>query len=174
MKLAHVGADAIILNGRDGLQEGHPTDIARYLPEVHEALAAISRRERVSLVVRGGIAAAEDVVEAIMLGADAVIVDWPLLIALECRLQEGCVEGAHVCGVDAVDADWATQRLVNLLAAWMDHLRQALGALGVDDVERLRGARGRAAAEAAARAGAPGGLRHVTDPSVSLAHVLGR
>jgi glutamate synthase domain-containing protein 2 len=53
----------------------------------------------------------------------------------------------HPCPVEdqeIEDTDWAAQRLVNLMNAWRDQLLEALGAMGMREVRRLRGEMGRA------------------------------
>jgi len=42
-----------------------------------------------------------------------------------------------------VDADWGSQRLANLLAAWQEQFIEALSAMGKRDGRRLRGDVGR-------------------------------
>ena len=99
-------------------------------------------RDRVTLVVSGGIAAAEHVPKAMVCGADAVAVDLALQVALGCALW---ADVRRPCPVEDVetDADWGTQRIVNLMAAWRDQLLEVLGAMGMREVRRLRGELGR-------------------------------
>jgi hypothetical protein len=61
------------------------------LRAIHNRLVERGLRDEVTVLVSGGIAMAEHVAKAIICGADAVVVDLPLLIALECRLCERCV-----------------------------------------------------------------------------------
>jgi glutamate synthase domain-containing protein 2 len=74
-----------------------------------------------------------------------VVVDIPLLIALECRVCRNCLKG-EPCPVDMdnVDAGKGSQRLVNLMGAWNNQLLEVLGAMGLREVRRLRGEVGRA------------------------------
>lgn len=166
LRLAHAGADIVILTGRAGLDDGE-SDVVRCLPEVHEALISASRRERVSLLVRGDIATAAHMVQALLLGADAVVIDWSLLVALEHRLNDSQA-------LTLTDVAWATQRLVNLVSAWRDQLAQWMAGLGVERAHHLRGAQGRAIFESAAHIRNLGHLRRVPDPSLSDAQLLGR
>ena len=176
LALVRAGADVVILTGAEGAQphEGtaHPADLLRQLLAVHEALVKASRRERVSLLARGGVATAHDAVKLMLLGADAVVIDWPLLLALECRLQGTCAQGAHVCGLLQVEVDWAAQRLANLVAAWRAQLVRAMAGLGIRHAQRLRGERGRVIFEADALS-ALGGLRRVADPARDGVQILG-
>jgi glutamate synthase domain-containing protein 2 len=114
------------------------------LQEVHEHLVQQGMRDLVTLVASGGIASAEHTPKAILCGADAVAIDLPILVALGCGLW---ADVRHPCPVedkDIEDRDWAAQRLVNLLSAWRDQLLEALGAMGLREVRRLRGEWGRA------------------------------
>jgi glutamate synthase domain-containing protein 2 len=120
-----------------------PRFVADALREVHHRLVETNLRDRVTLVVSGGIAAAEHVPKAMVCGADAVAVDLALQVALGCALW---ADVRFPCPVEdkAVDPDWGTQRIVNLMAAWRDQLLEVLGAMGMREVCRLRGELGRA------------------------------
>ena len=105
-------------------------------------------RDELTLIVSGGIALAEHMAKAIICGADLVAVDTPLLVALGCRVCGGgslCDSGrACPSHVDSVEADYAAQRMVNLMGAWHSQLIEVLGAMGIREVRRLRGEVGRA------------------------------
>ena len=118
---------------------GSITDALR---AVHRHLVSAGRRDKVSIIVSGGIATAEHVPKAIACGADAVAIDLTLPIAFGCALW---ADRTH-CGAEAGEFDpaWGGQRLVNLMAAWRDQLLECLGAMGMREVRRLRGETGRA------------------------------
>ncbi len=130
----HLLADEV---GRD--TAGRP--IPEALHEVHRALVETSQRDRVTLIVSGGIATAEHVVKAIACGADAVAVDFVLQVAWGCALwadKGSCpVEDAEI------EPAWGAQRIVNLMNAWRDQMLEALGAMGMREIRRLRGEIGR-------------------------------
>jgi glutamate synthase domain-containing protein 2 len=111
------------------------------LREVHGHLVERALRDQVSLIASGGIAAAEHVAKAIACGADAVAVDFVLLLAWGCALWAD--RGQCPVETGELDAEWGAQRLVNLMAAWRDQLLEALGAMGIREVRRLRGEAGR-------------------------------
>jgi len=46
-------------------------------------------------------------------------------------------------GLDEVDAEYAVQRIENLVGAWHQQLIEVLGAMGIREVRRLRGETGR-------------------------------
>jgi glutamate synthase domain-containing protein 2/Na+-translocating ferredoxin:NAD+ oxidoreductase RNF subunit RnfB len=112
--------------------------------EVHHALLRHAIRDRVTVLVSGGIAMAEHVAKIIACGADGVGVNRVLSVALECRLCGDC-ERRIACPVeiDRVPAEWAARRIVNLLGAWHSQLLEILGAMGLREVRRLRGEMGR-------------------------------
>ena len=148
LELERAGAEDIHLQANEKGQEqetSSPRFIKELIRNIHSRLVQEGRRDEISLVFGGGIALAEHVAKAIICGADAVSVDYPLLIALECRLCQRCA-GEMECPVEMgkIDPDWGRQRIVNLIAAWHGQLLEVLGAMGLRDVRRLRGEAGRA------------------------------
>lgn len=115
------------------------------LREVHTYLVDKGIRDNVTLVASGGIALAEHVAKAIVCGADAVMIDIPLLLALECRICLRC-EQALSCPVEIenVHPEWGCTRIMNLIGAWRNQILEVLGAMGLREVKRLRGEAGRA------------------------------
>ena len=118
--------------------------IKEIVRETHRALLAESIRDCVTILAGGGIAMAEHVAKLIACGADGVVVDNALLVALECRMCLECLEEepCHV-HIDAIDPQWGTKRIVNLLASWHSQLIEVMGAMGLREVRRLRGETGR-------------------------------
>ena len=112
------------------------------LRRVHAHLVDQQVRDRVSLLVSGGICAAEHVAKALVCGADAVAVDWILLVAWGCALWAD--RGRCPVEEGELEADWAAQRVVNLMSAWRDQLLEVMGAMGIREVRRMRGESGRA------------------------------
>jgi ferredoxin len=112
---------------------------------VHRTLVTAGIRDQVTLLASGGMAMAEHVAKALICGADAVYVDIPTLLALECRLCRRCSKGLS-CPVDMerAPAAWVAGRTINLLGAWHNQLLEVMGAMGIRDARRLRGEEGRA------------------------------
>jgi glutamate synthase domain-containing protein 2 len=134
VSVIHLRADEV---GQDG--SGRPlTDSIR---DVHAALVQAGCRDGVTLIVSGGIGAAEHVVKAIACGADTVAIDTVVQVAWGCSLWAD-KQKCHVENED-IDPDWGAQRLVNLINAWRDQMLEALGAMGLREVRRLRGELGR-------------------------------
>ena len=124
-------------------------DPRRYLKNgirrVHDSLVEKGLRDGMTLLAGGGLAMAEHVAKAIICGADAVFVDLPLQIALECRVCRRCTRGLPCpVEIDRASPEWVAARCVNLLGAWHNQLLELMGAMGIRDARRLRGETGRA------------------------------
>jgi glutamate synthase domain-containing protein 2 len=134
VRIFHFYADD---EGRD--KAGIPLPVS--LRAVHTHLVQRRWRDSLTFLVSGGIAAAEHMPKIIACGADAVVLDWVPIIAWGCSLwadKQNCPAEKG-----EIEAEWAAQRLVNLMAAWRDQLLEALGAMGMREVRRLRGEVGR-------------------------------
>lgn len=140
VRLVETGMDVLHFvatkQGTD-LEGRHIRDAIR---DVHRSLVQRRLRDGVTLLLTGGIAAAEHVPKAILCGLDGVVVDWALLAALGCRLSPDCA----ACPKDPFEESWGVQRISNLMAAWRDQLLEIMGAMGIREVRRLRGEIGRA------------------------------
>ncbi len=147
-RLSRAGAQVIHIladgQGREN-ETTQPRFIKDRIRDLHRALVEQGRRDRFTLIFGGGIALAEHVAKAIICGADAVSIERPLLMSLECRLCGRCSpEEPCPVEIDRVETSWGRQRVVNLVAAWHGQLLEVLGAMGMRDVRRLRGEAGRA------------------------------
>jgi ferredoxin len=147
-ELAGAGAEVIHLfadNHAQGLGDAAPLHLKDLIRQVHLRLVQDNLRDTVTLLASGGIALAEHVAKAIICGVDGVIVDLPLLLALECRLCRRCQAGGG-CPVhlEKLNVRRGAQRLVNLMGAWNNQLLEVLGAMGIREMRRLRGEVGRA------------------------------
>jgi glutamate synthase domain-containing protein 2/ferredoxin len=117
------------------------------LHETHSLLVEEGLRDRITLVASGGIAAAEHIPKTIIMGADAVVVDVPLLIAMDVVKWESGGNGNRILcpkETEELDPRWGASRVINLMLSWKDQLLEVLGAMGLRDVRRLRGETGRA------------------------------
>lgn len=122
----------------------NPRHIKDVIRAVHAALLAGGLRDRVTVLASGGIAMAEHVIKSMLCGANAVSVDVPMLIALECRVCRNCdVEAECPARISTVDPDWGAQRMINLIGAWHNQILEMMGAMGIREARRLRGEQGR-------------------------------
>jgi ferredoxin len=122
-----------------------PRFLKEMIREVHLKLVENSVRQKFNLIFSGGIALAEHMAKAIICGADGIVADQALLVALECRLCYQCRQGL-ACPVkldDGFDTDWGSQRIINLIGAWNNQLIEVMGAMGIREARRLRGEVGR-------------------------------
>ncbi len=151
LALAKSGADIIHLEAgnyrtadNDRMKQYAPEEVKKGIRSVHMAFVNANIRSA-SLLVSGGIAMAEHAAKAMLCGADAVFVDFQLLIALQCRMCRRCVSGLK-CPVNIRGAKsrWVAARVVNLFGAWHNQLIEVMGAMGIRDARRLRGEVGRA------------------------------
>lgn len=117
----------------------------RHLPDairaVHTHLVNLAVRDQVTLIVSGGIGAAEHVAKAVACGVDLVAVDFVLQVAWGCSLWAD--KGKCAVENEELDPVWGAQRVINLMNAWRDQLLEALGAMGMREIRRLRGEVGR-------------------------------
>jgi ferredoxin len=147
--LEQAKAGVFVLHLAGSMKGTYLDDDARTLKEgirsVHRRLVEANLRDRVTVLASGGLAMPEQVAKAMICGADAVYVDFPLLIALECRMCRRCTRGLP-CPVSIGEArrEWVALRTVNLLGAWHNQLLEVMGAMGIRDARRIRGEVGRA------------------------------
>ena len=147
-ELARAGAEVIHLvadwQGNEP-DASEPKFIKDVLRDVHLNLTDKALRDEVTLIVSGGIAMAEHVAKAIICGADLVGIDLVLQVALECRVCKRCRQGLKCpVAIEAIDPEWASLRIRNLVGSWHSQLIEVLGAMGLREVRRLRGEVGRA------------------------------
>ena len=157
--IARAGADIIAIDGFRGGTGASPLQIRQNtgIP-VELAIAAADQRlreekirDRVSLVASGGIQTSADVLKAVCLGADAVYVATPVLIALGCGVCQRCFSGKCAYGIttnkpglaERIDVDEAADALTNLLHAWAEEMQELMGSMGISTIEALRGNRDR-------------------------------
>ena len=118
------------------------------IPKVHRFLSDEGARDKITLIASGGIRNAHDMVKAICLGADGVVIGTAELVALECVRCGNCESGRGCArGIASTDSelaalfgeDWAAQRIINLYNAWYGELIELMQKFGVKDVRELTG-----------------------------------
>jgi glutamate synthase domain-containing protein 2 len=155
--MVRAGADIIALDGLRGGTGAAPKIIRDNVGiPIEMALASVDRRLReegirnkASILVAGGFRNSGDVLKAIALGADAVYIGSPALIAMGCTMCQKCYTGKCNWGICTQDPyltkrlnpEIASQRLVNLLRGWSHEIKEMLGGMGINAIESVRGNR---------------------------------
>jgi len=155
--IARSGADIIAIDGFRGGTGAAPTRIRDHVGiPIELALASVDKRlrdegirDRVSVIVGGGVRSSADVVKAVALGADAVYVGTAAMLAMGCHLCRSCHTGKCNWGIATQREDLAKRlkpdigykRLVNLLTAWKYEIEEMLGGMGINSIEGLKGNR---------------------------------
>ncbi|CAJ35567.1 glutamate synthase-related protein [Methanocella arvoryzae] len=157
--IVRAGADFVTIDGfrggtgaapriiRDNV--GIPVELA--IAAVDDRLRQEGIRNQASILCGGGIRQSADMIKAIALGADAVVIGTSALVALGCRVCQKCNTGKCSWGIATqnpkltarLDPEEGAQRLTNLIHAWGHEMEEVLGALGVNSIESLRGSRER-------------------------------
>ncbi len=157
--IARAGADIIAIDGFRAGSGATPLQIRQNtgIP-IELAIASADQRLRdegirssVSLVASGGMQCSSDVLKAICLGADAIYIGTPVLLALGCGVCQRCFTGKCAYGitttnpslVDRIDVKEGAQALKNLLNAWAEEIKELMGSMGISTIEALRGNRDR-------------------------------
>jgi glutamate synthase domain-containing protein 2 len=155
--IVRAGADIVAIDGirggtgaapkiiRDNV--GIPIELA--LASVDSRLRAEGIRNQCSIIAGGGVRNSGDIIKAIALGADAVYIATPALMAMGCTLCQKCYTGIcnwGICTQDPyltkrINPEIATQRVVNLIRGWSLEIKEMIGGLGVNAIESLRGNR---------------------------------
>lgn len=128
---------------------GIPVELA--IASVDKQLRDEGIRNEISLIASGSIRYSPDLVKAIALGADFVSICTPILIAMGCTMCGQCHRGICTWGiatqksalVDRLNVELCTKRIINLVEAWTEELRETLGSMGIDSVNSLIGNRDR-------------------------------
>ena len=155
--IARSGADILCIDGYRGGTGAAPTRIRDNVGiPIELALAAVDQRlrdegirDQISIVAGGSIRNSADLLKAIALGADACYIATAALLSLGCHLCRACQTGKCNWGiatqrpelVKRLNPDIGSRRLVNLVTAWDQELKEMMGGMGINSIEALRGNR---------------------------------
>jgi len=116
------------------------------------ALAALVKARKVldklkakqELLIGGGLNKGGDVAKALALGADAVFMGFPMLVAMGCTYCQQCHLGRCPVGIATQDPDLrkkldlkAARKVYNLITACTEEVKMAAAACGKRDVHEL-------------------------------------
>jgi glutamate synthase domain-containing protein 2 len=119
------------------------------IPKVHNYLEEEGIRDEIVLMASGGIRTAFDVLKAVALGADGVVLGTCELIAIgctrcsNCERGRGCPFGLTTTDPELsllIDPDWGAMRIGNLYKSFQLQLQNVLRGLGLRSLAELRGA----------------------------------
>ena len=144
LKFTQLGIDILHFYLSEDICRQDPERIVTSIQKVHTSLTDVGIRDKITFISSGGIAEAAHVPKSIILGADAVSIGRAYHIAIGCKICDRKSPTSR-CPmlIKEEEGDIATQRIVNLLGAWRDQLLEVLGGMGLREVRRQRGERGR-------------------------------
>lgn len=150
---AKAGADIVLIDGKQGGTGAAPDVVLEHaglptlpaLVEADRALKEIGLRNEVNLVISGGIKSGADIAKALALGADAVAIATPVLIAMGCRVCGLCNTGRCPRGIATQDpvlrrrlkVDETAVKVENYLRAIIEELQMLTQLAGKTDVRNL-------------------------------------
>jgi NAD-dependent dihydropyrimidine dehydrogenase PreA subunit len=144
LKLTKLGVDILHFYLPDDICTQDPDRIITSIQKVHMSLVNAGVRDEVTFISAGGIAEAAHVPKSIILGADAVTIGRAYYIAIGCKI---CDRKNHTSDcplpVKEEESEIVSQRIINLIGAWRDQLLEVLGGMGLREVRRQRGEKGR-------------------------------
>jgi glutamate synthase domain-containing protein 2 len=133
---AKAGADVVVVDGMQAGTGASPDVVLEHagLPTLaalviaNGALEEVGLRDKVDLVISGGITSGADVAKAMALGADAVAISTAALVAIGCRVCGLCNTGRCPYGITTQDPQLrkrlnvgeSTRKVANLLRTFTD------------------------------------------------------
>ena len=144
LKIVKLGVDILHFYLPEDICVQDPERIVTSISKVHTSLVEAGVRDEITFISTGGIAEAAHVPKSIILGADAVSIGRAYYIALGCKICDRKTPTSD-CPLlfKKEESEIASQRIINLIGAWRDQLLEVLGGMGIREVRRQRGERGR-------------------------------
>lgn len=143
--------DVIAIDGHAGATGAAPRIMLDHF--AIPTLAALVRARKVmdklkakqELLIGGGLNSGADVAKALALGADAVFMGFPMLIAMGCAYCKNCYLGKCPFGITTQDPilrknlniDKAAEGVANFITASTEEVKMAAGACGYDNIHKL-------------------------------------
>jgi methylamine---glutamate N-methyltransferase subunit C len=151
--LANAGVDFISLDGFGGgtgateffVRENVGIPIVAALPRADTHLKKTGLRNKISLIVGGGLRTSADFAKCLALGADAVYIGTSALIAINCQQYRICHTGHCPTGittndpvlVQRLDIDEGVRKLTNFINISNQEVANLLRIVGKDDIKKL-------------------------------------
>lgn len=141
--------DAIVVDGMEGGTGAAPKIMLDdfgipTLSAVVKARKAMGKSKQ-ELIVSGGLNKGSDVAKALALGADAVCMAFPLLVAMGCLYCKMCYKGKCPMGITTQDPELraklnvedSAKNIANFLTACTEEVKMAAGACGKKNIHEL-------------------------------------
>ena len=143
--------DVIALDGMSGGTGAAPEIMlddfgVPILPAIVQARSVMDKlRAKQELIVGGGFSKGADIAKALALGADAVFLGFPLMIAMGCIYCRKCYQGACSVGIATQNPRFrknlkvgkASDAVSNFVRSCNEDVKMAAGACGYDNVHDL-------------------------------------
>lgn len=137
-----IGVDVIHIHGLRNKDNYFVTSQA--VRAIHHYLFTNGRRHEVSLIASGGIRLASDSQKTVQRGAEATLIDFAALLALDPYAYKATFEDKTTTEkLMHLDIEWATKRLNNLVESRKVQILEVLGAAGFKDMKKTVGEEGR-------------------------------
>ncbi|NIR50627.1 hypothetical protein GWN15_19945, partial [candidate division KSB1 bacterium] len=137
-----IGVDVIHIHGLRNKDNYFVTSQA--VRAIHHYLFTNGRRHKVSLIASGGIRLASDSQKTIQRGAEATLIDFAALLALDPYAYKATFEDKTTTDkLMHLDIKWAAKRLNNLMESRKVQILEVLGAAGFKDMKKTVGEEGR-------------------------------
>lgn len=137
-----LGVDMLHVHGLRNKDEYFVTSNA--VQALHHYLLRIGMRHEVSILASGGIRLASDSQKTIQRGAEATLIDFAALLALDPTAYRAYIENrATTEKLLSMEVDWAVQRLNHQAESRKVQILEVLGAAGFKDIKKTVGEEGR-------------------------------
>ncbi|NUQ40251.1 MAG: FAD-binding protein [Calditrichaceae bacterium] len=134
--------DVIHIHGERNKDEYFVTSQA--VRAIHHYLLSSGRRHQVALIASGGIRLASDSQKTIQRGAEATLIDFAAMLALDPYAYKAMRENKATTDILVnLDVEWAVKRLNHQMDSRKVQILEVLGAAGFKDIKKTVGEEGR-------------------------------
>jgi len=144
-KITHLldqGVDILHIHGKRNKDEYFVTSQA--VRAIHHYLMRIGRRHDASIIASGGIRLASDSQKTVQRGAEATLIDFAALLALDPTAYKAIIENKPTTeSLLSLEVSWALKRLQNQAESRKVQILEVLGASGFKDIKKTVGEEGR-------------------------------